>query len=158
MRTTGRTSYFRLQTFCLCVLFALTGHAAADHFGRVTVGGVPVPGATVTAIQREQQRVTVTDPQGVYHFADLADGVWTLRVEMLGFATVSQEVTVAPDSTPPTWELKLLPFEEITRGLPPPAPPAEPARAAVGSRPTGGAPAAAPAAAGFQRAQVNTSA
>jgi hypothetical protein len=143
------------------LMAARAGIAAADHYGRVAFGGVPVPGATVTAVQGDQQRVTVTDQQGVYRFAELADGVWTVRVEMLGFAPINQDVTIASDSPPATWELKLLPFEEITRGLPPAsAEPRETPRASLGARAASGAPAATPAAAptGFQRAQVNTSA
>ena len=146
------------------IAFALAAGArpglAADHYGRVTFGGVPVPGATVTAIQSDQRRATVTDQQGVYHLADLGDGVWTVRVEMLGFATLSQDVTIAADSPPSTWALKLLPFEEITRGLPPAGlEPNEALRAPIAGR-QAGAPAATPATppAGFQRAQVNTSA
>ena len=142
-------------------LAARVSVTAADHYGRVTFGTVPVPGATVTAVQGGQQRVTVTDPQGIYRFTDIAEGVLTLRVEMVGFATISRDITIAPDSPSPTWELKLLPFEEITRGLPPPTPESnEPARAPIAGRPADGAAAAAPAGArsGFQRAQVNPSA
>ena len=48
--------------------------AAADHYGQVTFGGLPVPGATVTASQGDKQFVTSTDQQGVYKLADLAEG------------------------------------------------------------------------------------
>src|SRR5881628_3839560 len=101
---------------------ARVGLAATDRYGHVSFGGVPVPGATVTAIRYDRHLVTVTDQQGVYRFADLADGVWTFRVEMLGFATIVQDITIMVDSPPSAWELKLLPFEEITRGLPPAGP------------------------------------
>jgi hypothetical protein len=147
----------RLITIAL-LLTARVGAAAADHYGRVTFGTVPVPGAMVTAVQGDQQRVTVTDPQGVYRLTDIADGMWTFRIEMLGFATITRDVTIGPDSPAPTWELKLLPFDEITRGVAPSTPePNEPARAPIAGRSAGGAGAAAPAArSGFQRAQVNT--
>ncbi len=139
---------------------ARVGLAATDRYGHVSFGGVPVPGATVIAIRDDRHLVTVTDQQGVYRFADLADGVWTLRIEMLGFATIVQDVTIMVDSPPSTWELRLLPFEEITRGLPP----ATPERQEIAPQPIAGrdrgvaasAPAAPPA--GFQRAQVNMSA
>src|ERR1700681_1662909 len=94
------------------------GRTASEHRGQVTVGTVPVPGATVTASQADKQVVTTTDQEGVYRFADLADGAWTLKVEMIGFTPVSQDVTVAPDSPPTMWELKLRPFEEIARDVP----------------------------------------
>jgi hypothetical protein len=91
--------------------------AASQHHGQVTFGGGPVPGATVTATRAEKRLVAITDQQGIYTFADLEDGVWTFRVDMFGFATQTQDITVASDTPSPVWELKLLPFEEITRGI-----------------------------------------
>jgi AcrR family transcriptional regulator len=50
-------------------------------------------------------------------FADLADGVWTLRVEMLGFSTINQDVTFAPDKTGLFMEVKCeLPLPSIAPG------------------------------------------
>ena len=66
--------------------------AAADHYGQVTFGGLPVPGATVTATQGDKQFVAITDTQGIFRIADLADGVCTIRIEMLGFSAISQEL------------------------------------------------------------------
>ena len=139
---------------------ARVGLAATDRYGHVSFGGVPVPGATVTAIRDDRHLVTVTDQQGVYRFADLADGVWTLRIEMLGFATIVQDITIMVDSPPSMWELKLLPFEEITRGLTPARPERqETARQPIEGRDRGVAPSApATPPGGFQRAQVNMSA
>src|ERR1051326_8083030 len=80
----------RILTVCL-----LTGEAwGAQHHGTVQSGGLPVPGATVTAIQNDQKMVTTTDDQGRYEFANLPDGVWTLQVEMFGFAKLSREVGI----------------------------------------------------------------
>ena len=71
-------------------LLALACHApvafAAEHHGRVLFGGVPVPGATVTAVHGASTLSTVTDSQGVFQFADLPDGEWKLRVDLQGFA------------------------------------------------------------------------
>jgi len=103
------------------------GLAAAEHDGQVTFGGLPVPGVTVTALQGDKQVVTITDQQGVYRLVDLADGVWTIRVEMLGFSTASQDVTVGAGSEPSSWELKLTPFEDIAAIAAPSA--ANPAKA-----------------------------
>src|SRR2546423_6192197 len=107
----------RAIAVCLVFLSARAGVAAADRYGRVTVGGVPVPGATVTAARADVQGITTTDVDGLYRLADVADGVWTIRVEMLGFATVSQDLAIGPDSPPAIWELTLLPFAEIARGV-----------------------------------------
>ena len=123
-------------------------------------GAVPVPGATVTAARGDERRVTITDQDGAYRFADIGDGAWTIHVEMLGFAPLTGDVTIGGAAPPPTWELTLLPFDEIARGLPTPAAePAAPARppAPLSGRPTTSAPPAARPPGGFQRAQVNAS-
>ena len=134
--------------------------AATDYFGRVTFGGLAVPGATVTAVQGDQHVVTVTDQDGVFHFIAIAEGPWTIRVEMLGFASVKQDVTIAAGAPASSWELKLLPLTEMTRGLTPAAARPEPARPAhvTGNRSANSAAAPAAPPTGFQRAQVNSSA
>jgi hypothetical protein len=102
----------------LTLAFALllqSGLFASDHYGEVTFTGLPVPGATVTATQGDKTVVATSDPIGIYKLSDLADGVWTVRVEMLGFESLSQEITVAEKSPPATFALKLLPFDEIKK-------------------------------------------
>src|SRR5262245_2691233 len=94
---------------------------AASHNGHVVFGGVPVPGATVTATHGDRRSVTATDPDGAYRL-DLSDGTWTIRIEMIGFAPVAKEIEITGEAAPITWELTLLPFEEITRGLRPAVP------------------------------------
>ena len=114
----GMKSVLRLIVLILA-MGSRAGLAASEHYGQVTFGGLPVPGATVTGSQGDKQVVTITDQQGVYKLADLADGVWTIRVDMLGFLAASQDVTVAAGSQPSIWELKLMPFDEIARLAPP---------------------------------------
>src|ERR1035438_2479886 len=112
---------------------------ASEHHGVVKFGGLAVPGATVTATQGDKKLVAITDPRGVYTFADLPDGVWNLQVEMLCFATLKNEVAIAPNAPSPEWELKLLPLDEIKAAAPPPA--------TIAAETAGGpAPAASPAA------------
>src|ERR1700730_13851169 len=112
----------RVAVACV-ILAALVGGvhhviAAPEHSGQVTFGGLPVPGATVTATLGERRLVAVTDEQGLFKLADVADGVWTIRVEMLAFATIERQVVIG--STPATsdsvpspqpYDLKLLPFD-----------------------------------------------
>ena len=81
----------------------------ADHRGQVMFNGVPVPGATVTATQGEKKFVAVTDLQGAYAFPELTEGTFTIQVEMLGFATLKQEVNAATAE----FELKMVPIEEM---------------------------------------------
>src|SRR5436190_23549892 len=73
---------------------------AADLSGRVTVAGTPVPGATVTATKGETRAVTTSNGDGVYTLVDLAEGVWTVRVEMPGFAPAARDITVPPGEPP----------------------------------------------------------
>ena len=91
--------------------------SAADHAGQVTFGGVPVPGVVVSASRMDRQVVTTTDEQGLYRISDLEDGTWAVRVEMLGFAPLNREISVAAGESASIWELTLLPFAEITRGI-----------------------------------------
>src|SRR5579863_4781255 len=101
----------------------------SEQNGAVTFGGLPVPGATVTASQGDKKFTTVTDQQGKYSFPDLADGVWTIQVEMSGFTPAKGEITAASGATTPAWELKMLPLDQIhaeTQLAAPPKPVAPP--------------------------------
>jgi trimeric autotransporter adhesin len=102
---------------------------ASEQHGEVTFGGLPVPGATVTATQGEKTLTAVTDPQGAYSFPDLTDGVWTIQVEMLGFSTVKGEITVGKETQPSAWELKMLTLDQIHAEAQSAAPPVKSAPA-----------------------------
>jgi hypothetical protein len=151
----------------LILLAAPALRAATEHSGRVTLGGVPVPGARVVASQGEHRVTVSTGPDGTYRFTAPVDGVWTIRVEMIGFSTLTKDVAIGGgNGTPEAWELTILPFADITRGLPPPPPPAppqaptrKPARSSSRGQPSArgqpdGLPSPASAADGFQRAGV----
>jgi hypothetical protein len=107
------------RRFLVCCTIALLGLSsvaiASEYHGQVTFGGVPVPGTTVTvtATQGSKKVVAITDAQGVFSFPDLADGTWSLDIEMTGFAPVKQDVTIAPNGTPGAFELKLLSLDQI---------------------------------------------
>jgi trimeric autotransporter adhesin len=115
---------------CFLTCLSLSALTAAEHHGQVAFGGLPLPGATVTAIQGGRNFTAVTDQQGLYSFPDLPDGVWTIRVEMLLFATIQRDVTIAPGAPGAEWEMMLLPPDQIKAtpmasapAVPPPAPP-----------------------------------
>jgi len=116
---------------CLVAIGLVVNLVASEQHGQVTFSGLPVPGATVTATQGDKKITAVTDPQGAYSFPDLADGAWTMQVEMLGFSTLQGDVTIGPESKPSAWELKMLPLDQIHAeaqlAAPPPKPPAAPA-------------------------------
>lgn len=106
----------RRPAFSLLLLLLLTPYTgASEHHGRVLASpsGLPVVGATVTGSQGGKNISVVTDELGAYSFPDLTDGVWSLSVEMTGFAPVKQQVTVAPDAAADAIVLKHLTLEEL---------------------------------------------
>ncbi len=107
MKTSG---YLRLLAAAALCAFALT---ASEHHGAVTLGGLPIPGVTVTATKGEQKVKAITDGMGTYSFPDLPDGTWTVEVEMLGFTPLKQDVTVAADAPASKWELKIKSLSDI---------------------------------------------
>jgi hypothetical protein len=88
---------------------------ATEFHGQVVFGGLPVPGAqaTVTATQGDKTVTAVTDDQGLFGFADLTDGAWTITITMTGFAPIKEPITVAPNSPIPVFELKLQTLAQI---------------------------------------------
>ncbi len=125
--------YLRYSMAVLLAVFAVFSLTAAEEHGKVQFGGLPVPGATVTASQGDKKVVAVTDEMGGYSFPDLAEGTWSFQIEMQGFAPVKQDVTVAAAPAAPAppasqdFELKMLPIAEmnaqtsapVVTGLPP---------------------------------------
>lgn len=87
--------------------------AASEYHGQVTFSGLPVPGTTLTATQGTKKVLAVTDPLGLYSFPDLADGTWTIEIQMTGFAPIKQDVTVAPNAAAATFEMKLMTLDQI---------------------------------------------
>jgi hypothetical protein len=104
---------------------------ASEHHGQVKFNGLPVPGATVTATLNDKTVTAVTDPLGNYSFPDLADGTWALRIEMLGFSPLKQDVAVFANAPSPEWELKMMPLADINAAAAPAAPPASATPAAT---------------------------
>src|SRR5271166_3989072 len=82
--------------------------SASEYRGQVKFGGLPVPGATVVAMQAGKSVSAISDAQGTYVFPDLADGAWTIQVEMPGFEPLKEDVTVATGTPPGAWTLKML--------------------------------------------------
>src|SRR5439155_7365606 len=92
-----------------------------------------------------------------FKLPDATAGVWTLRVEMLGFETLTRDVTVTAEPQPSEWTLKLRAFDDITAGIPRQASaPAQAPSATNGSAQRSTAAPAAPGRGGFQRAGVTT--
>jgi hypothetical protein len=86
---------------------------ASEYHGQVTFGGWPVPGATITATQGTKRFSTASDQGGVYSFADLPDGQWTITIEMQCFTTIRADVTVSANTPAGQFEFKLLPMDQL---------------------------------------------
>ncbi|MGD0871712.1 MAG: TonB-dependent receptor [Bryobacteraceae bacterium] len=130
--------YTSIGRLLLVACVVVMGLMASEHHGSVKSGGLPVPGATVTATQGDKKVVTTTDESGLYSFPELADGVWTISIDMLGFEKVSREIGVAVDAPNPTWDLKMQSLEAMTAPPPPPPAPAAtaPATTATAEKPS----------------------
>jgi hypothetical protein len=92
--------------------------SASDYFGQVTFNGLPVPGVSVTATQTSNRATAITNQDGIYQLADLADGVWNLTIEMLGFATITREITVPASADPPADILTVRSLDELEHVVP----------------------------------------
>jgi len=107
-----RKNYLRLVCAFACLAISSLAKASEYH-GQITFGALPLPGATITATQGSKKFVATSDNQGIYSFADLTDGSWKIEVEMSCFATVDQDVTIAANMPAITFDLKLLPIDQI---------------------------------------------
>jgi hypothetical protein len=110
-----RQKYKWLRLLCILACLGIIQRfaLASEYYGQITFGGLPVPGAIIKATRDTQTLVAVSDQQGNYSFADLADGQWNIRVEMQCFATIEQAVTIASNAPTAIWELKLLSLDQI---------------------------------------------
>src|SRR5437868_6903095 len=104
-----RKSRVFLAMGLLLLMLAAGARAATEQRGIVKFNGLPVPGVTVTASQGDKKVAAVTDDQGIFSFADLANGSWSLDIEMPGFTKVQQAITVgAGEAQSPAFDLKML--------------------------------------------------
>src|SRR5688572_10340274 len=106
LNTPPRLTYTRRLRAAVCLAAFLCGItptalvAASERAGKVTFAGVAVPGVTVTATQDGKTLVTTTNAEGAFTLRNLGDGVWSIRVEMIGFAPAVRDITVGSDATP----------------------------------------------------------
>ncbi len=129
----------------LAFFLAAVSLPASEYRGAIRAAGLPLPGATVTATQGAKKLATTTDDRGVFHFADLPDGAWTLAVEMVGFERLTREVGVASDAPSPVWDLQYLSEQALLASL----------GVGAGEAPEHGPASPVGQRQGFQRLQVN---
>ena len=118
----------------ICVLAWLVCSSlavASPYRGVVTFGGLPLPGATVTATQGTITKTAVSDTDGTFQFDDLADGKWTIDIQMQTFARVHADVTIAPSVPAGAYDLKLLSPDQIQASAQTAKPAAEPTPASA---------------------------
>jgi Ca-activated chloride channel family protein len=78
---------------------SLGGANPAAIRGKVTTGGNPLPGATVTLTPASGgSHTAVSDVNGDYTFVSLAPGRYRLHFELSGLQTVTKEVTISAAS------------------------------------------------------------
>lgn len=97
MRHLCKKQSVRLKLFCLCLSLVLAGGLLERTQAQVLYGtivgnvrdatGAAVPGATVTATQKEtnQSRETVSNETGGYNLPNLQAGTYAVKVSMTGF-------------------------------------------------------------------------
>lgn len=113
---------------CALILIFRAVMPAAEQRGIVKFNGLPVPGASVTAVLGDRIAAAVTGPEGTYELTNLAEGEYRVQVEMPGFSVVSVQISV-PDSVPVReWVLEMLPLAAMSTSTEPlPSPTAIPA-------------------------------
>jgi hypothetical protein len=103
-------------TFALCPLPSALFGAPADVQGRVEFSALPVPGASVTATKGPRTVSALSGDDGVFQFAGLEDGTWTIRVEMRGFVAIKRDIVVPVSEAAAaslTFTLVMKPFAEV---------------------------------------------
>jgi hypothetical protein len=116
---TLRKNFWMLLLCALAWLAVTRAALASEYRGAVTFGGLPVPGAVVTASQGNKKVVAITDMRGVYAFGDLPDGRWTITIDMMCFETQKMDVVIAPGGPMAAFEMKLLTLAQIRSALKP---------------------------------------
>jgi hypothetical protein len=97
----------------LLLMPAAAARNTSDVSGRVLFSGLPVPGASITLTRGDRTVSTVSAEDGAFAFARVDEGVWTLRVEMRGFATLRRDLTLPPADPPLVVTLTMLRYDEI---------------------------------------------
>jgi hypothetical protein len=119
----------------VCLTAVSASAQMLGYRGTVTHNGLPVPGATVTLTQEGKSFTTSTDGLGIFTLRTLVAGPATIEIQMLGFATIRQPVTIAPDAVAAQFPLTLLTLAEIEAQPParitPPKPPFDSSAASI---------------------------
>ncbi|MDE3197850.1 MAG: carboxypeptidase regulatory-like domain-containing protein, partial [Acidobacteriota bacterium] len=113
LRLKSVNTYMPARRLVLLMFLAASALWATGYRGIVRFGGLPLPGATLTATQGDKKFAAATGLDGTYSFPNLPDGDWKIHIEMLCFMPVDKDVTIAPGVPAAEWEMTLLPLAEI---------------------------------------------
>src|SRR5580658_8315923 len=102
-----------LTRLVLSILLSAALLTAAEYRGLATFSGLPLPGVTVTATLGDKTLTAVSDPQGVYSFADLPEGIWSIVAEKPGFTAIHKDVAVGGGLPAPSFEMEMLPLDKM---------------------------------------------
>ena len=80
--------------------------------------GGALPGTTVTVVNPTQAmtQTAQTGPQGIFVFAQLLPGTYSLKVELSGFKTVERSNVILPTKSAKAAELRHMVFWALTQG------------------------------------------
>src|SRR5580700_3445886 len=95
-----------IPALCFAVLLGLRLLSATELAGSVRAADQWVPGATITASQGTAKVVAYTDDTGRYTL-ELPPGVWKIQVDMFGFTTVQEQVTIGSQPVTRHWTLEM---------------------------------------------------
>jgi trimeric autotransporter adhesin len=115
------TPGLRLHLAVFAAIISAGALSAAQQTGTVRAADQFIPGASVTATQGDQKVVGFTDANGRYAL-NLGPGVWNIQVEMLGFTTVHQQITVGAEPVFHDWILEMPRVEGSTSAAVPNTP------------------------------------
>ena len=89
---------------------SVTAPAAFEITGTVHAGKTPLPGVTLTAANTltGKKFSAATAANGTYAFTGLPRGRYVVRVEFMGFATQTQEVTLKPETPSGKFDVELI--------------------------------------------------
>jgi hypothetical protein len=111
MKNIDRTSRLVICGLIILLIGTMAAQGQEAITGTITdADGNPISGATVTNVELDAS--AETDPNGAYTFQDVPAGTYTVQVEVEGYVTAEQSVTIVENVTPGAVDFILTKTEE----------------------------------------------